>query len=157
MPLQQIRKLFLQEKPTLDPTKSARQNDGDNKQCRGSTHEILNTNTSQDQERADERRTDQITSIDQWKYSVRCVKPWRRSTQTPHANNESGILYDTDGLRVCATIQSGKLPTNDGDHTRASACNQMVPTKPIIFQKMYHREQITKKYIAMAVQPVFLS
>ena len=143
--LQYIRQVFPLEKPTTKPTKRARKNGRDNKQRWGSLSGFTNTNTSQYQRIANMERPDWITSTDQWKCGACVVEPQRRPAQTPHANNDSIRLYGIDRLRVCATTQPQRLPTNYGNRKRTSACNRTVLTKKITVQKIHLCVRSTKE------------
>ena len=85
--LQRIRRVIPQEEPAVDPTKSAIQNGGDNKQILGSPRGLPDTNTYQYWRRFNERIPDLTTSIYQCKYGVHGVKPQRNPEWTPRANN----------------------------------------------------------------------
>ena len=71
---------------------------GDNKQRQGSPSGLLDTNTSQDRQKSNNRIPDKFTSIDQKKIGVSGVKTWKRPARIPHANDDGGRLYDTNGL-----------------------------------------------------------
>ena len=59
----------------------------------------------------------------EWEWGVRVVKHQRRLVRTPSAENDKQGLRSTDGFRVCAAAQPGKLPAYHGKRPRLSARN----------------------------------
>ena len=59
----------------------------------------------------------------QIEYGVCGIKHWRRLARKPHAEYNIKLIRGTNGLRVCATTQPRKLPTNNVGRPRASAQN----------------------------------
>ena len=76
---------------------------------------------------------------------VHGIESWRRSARIYHANDDGGILFSKNGLRVCATAQTQLLPTNDGNHPISSARNRTVLEKPNTFQNTHRRGRSTKE------------
>ena len=72
--------------------------------------ELPDTHTSEDRRGNHKRGTHQAPKISQWECSVLVIEPRRRSAETPHAENYKQGLRKTDGLRVCAAAQLGRLP-----------------------------------------------
>ena len=103
LPFKHIRLVVPRGKPTVDPTKSSRQNGGDNTQRQGSPPQLPDADTTKDWRKANKRSSDKTTSADQLKYGVRGVEPWRKPAQTPRAYNDCRRLHGTDGLRVFST------------------------------------------------------
>ena len=76
---------------------------------------------------------------------------------TPHADYDSRGIHGTESIRICATTQPSKLPSNYGNRPRASARNRKVLTKPITIQKIHRYIRSPKNQTITVVQPVFLS
>ena len=63
----------------------------------------------------------------------------------PRADDDGRGIHGTKGLRICATAQPRKLPTNNGNHPRASAQNQKFLTKLSTIQKIHLCGRIPRK------------
>ena len=151
LPLQNIIRVVPQDKPTVDITKSSRQNDRCNKQHWGSHSRLTDSNTFQNRRRTDEIISDWVRSTDQWKYGICGIKPRSRTVQTPHANNYRWVLNGTDGLRIFATAKPWQLTPEYRDRLIASAWNQKDPTKSITFRRCTAMYRTIKKQIVAAV------
>ena len=79
------------------------------------------------------------------KCGVSGIKTWRSLSRITWAKNFIGGLYGTDRLRVCATTQHLRLPTNYRYRPRANAQNRTVTTKPSTFQNMHRHGRSTEK------------
>ena len=145
LPLQKIRQVVPQEKPSVNNNKSARNYGRGNKKRRGSPHGIPDTHTSEYWRRTNKVSTDQFTSIGQWKCGVCGVKPWRNPARTPHADDEKLGINGTDRLRICAAAKPRQLTVNTGNRLRTSARNLQVPTKPSAIQEIDRRVRRHKK------------
>ena len=86
--LQHNIRVFPQYGPSVNPNKSARQNDGVNEQNRWIPRGLPDAYPSKYRQRTNKRSTDRYALIDQWECSVCGVEPWNRQTQTPRPDND---------------------------------------------------------------------
>ena len=111
------------EEPVVDSTNSAGHYYRLSKKHQRSPQIFPNTYTSKDHGKTNNRRTDQFTSIGQWKCAIHGIKPCRRLTWTPHADNDKRGIHVTHWFCVCATSQPRRLSKNHWNSPTTSACN----------------------------------